>query len=139
MAKKDTFTLEILTPTGIYLKEEVSFLNVHSEKYNLGILPGHAPLITTLAISPMKITFKEKTLKYAIGGGIMRIDKEKVLLLLNSIERADEVDIERALAAKTRAEERLKNKSHYEEIDVTRAKLALSRAINRIQIIDNKD
>ena len=125
--------LIILTPYGRYFEGNVSFLNVRSEDYDLGIYPGHSPLISTVAISKMIIRFGDKEYLYAVGGGIINIDKEKVTLILNSVERSDEIDIARAQKAKKRAEERL-NSQNKDEVDVNRAKLALLRALNRINI-----
>lgn len=132
MANK-TFRLTILTPYGCYFDNEVEFLNVKSEKYGLGILPGHAPLISTLVVGEMDVRVYDKTIHYAIGGGVMEIDNEKVTLILNSIEKADEIDVDRANRAKERAENRLANKNDT-TIDINRAKLAYARAINRLKI-----
>ena len=128
-----TFHLSILTPYGHYFDGEVEFLEVRSDKYNLGILPGHAPLISTIAISKMRIKVHGREMLYAVGGGVITITKEKTTLVLDSIERADEIDIERAKEAKKRAEERLSLGAQENAIDVNRAKIALLKAINRIE------
>ena len=130
----NTFHLSILTPYGHYFDGEVEFLEVHSDKYNLGILPGHAPLVSTVAISKMKIRAHEREMLYAVGGGVITVSKEKVTLVLDSIERADEIDLERAKEAKLRAEERLNNATKENAIDINRAKMALLKAINRIEV-----
>ena len=129
-----TFHLSILTPYGHYFDGEVEFLEVHSDKYNLGILPGHAPLVSTVAISKMKIRAHGQEKIYAVGGGVITIDKEKTTLVLDSIERADEIDLERAKEAKQRAEERLNQAQKESTIDVNRAKIALLKALNRIEV-----
>ena len=128
-----SFHLLILTPYGRYFEGDVAFLEVHSEEYNLGILPGHAPLVSTLAISKMVIKGMGKTYTYAIGGGVINVEKEKVTLILNSVEREDEIDVARAQEEKKRAEDRLKEAQNNETIDVNRAKLAFMRAVNRIE------
>ena len=128
----NTFHLIIISPYGKYFEGEVEFLEVHSEKYSLGILPGHAPLISTLVVSKMTIKMHDESFNYAIGGGAINVEKEKVTLLLDSIEREDEIDLARAEEAKRRAEERLKIKD--DSIDINRAKLSLFRALNRIKI-----
>ena len=130
----NTFHLVILTPYGRYYEGDIEFLEVHSEKYNLGILPGHAPLVSTLTISKMVIKAMGGTTIYAIGGGVINIEKEKVTLILNSIEREDEIDVARAEEAKKRAEDRLNRINKNDTIDVNRAKLALMRATNRLNI-----
>ncbi len=127
--------LIILTPYGRYFEGDVDFLEVHSEKYNLGILPNHAPLISTLAISKMVIRMGREETTYAIGGGIINIEKDKTTLILNSVEKADEIDIKRAQEAKERAENRLSQKD--ETIDIARAQAALNRALNRLKVGSN--
>ena len=129
-----TFLLEIITPFGKYLSEEVEFLNVLTTRSLLGILPNHTPLISDVLISEMIVKKDGQLTSYAIGGGILNIKKEKVILLLNSIEREDEIDLKRAQDAKKRAEERLKQAHKENEIDIARAEAALSRALNRIKV-----
>ena len=129
-----TFHLNILTPYGHYFEGEVEFIEVRSEKYNLGILLGHAPLISTLEVGKMVLRIRSVNEIYAIGGGIINVEKDKVTLILDSVERADEIDLERAKEAKKRAEDRLNISKEDDAIDVNRAKLALLKAINRIDI-----
>lgn len=133
---KELLHLVILTPYGRYFEGDVSFVQVCSEKYSLGILPNHAPLISTIDICKMIIKMNGKEIIHAIGGGIINVDSEKTTLILNSVERSDEIDKERAEQAKKRAEERLKQKATDDAIDVNRAKLALLRAINRLKVVD---
>ena len=128
-----TFTLDIYTPFGHYLSDKVEFLKVSSEDYTLGILPGHAPLISTVTICEIEITKNGEKLNYATSGGVINIKDDKVTLLLNTIESPDEIDLSRAEAAKQRAENRLSN-ADLEPMMVTRSKLALQRAINRINV-----
>lgn len=112
----------------------VEYVQVSSEDYTLGILPGHAPLISTLVISTMVIKMSDKKINFAIGGGIINVSKDGVTLLLDSIERFDEINYLRAQQAKERAEERLKKLAEDGSIDEKRAKQALARALNRIRI-----
>lgn len=129
-----TFELTILTPFGKYLDTSAEYIQVSSEDYTLGILPGHSPLISTLIISTMVVKLEDGKHNYAIGGGVVKVDGDKVTLLLDSIEREDEIDFDRAMSAKERAEERLKKLAEGEQIDEHRAKMALARAINRIKL-----
>ena len=82
----------------------------------------------------MTTRMRGKTEIYAIGGGVINVEKEKVTLILDSIESRDEIDLERAKEAKKWAEERLNNKEDDDAMDIKRAKLALLKAINRIDI-----
>ena len=129
------FKVEIYTPTGKYFSGDADFLTVTSSVAVLGILPYHAPLITTLEICKLTIKIGSKELDYAIGGGVMHIKNDhSAVLLLDSIERSDEIDVERAKEAQKRAEARLANNS--DEIDIKRAQIALSKALNRISVSD---
>lgn len=130
----ENFHLTVLTPYGKYFGGDVEFLEVRSEKYSLGIYHDHAPLVSTVDISKMLVRTKLGETIYAVGGGVIKIEKNKVTLLLNSIESSDEIDVERAKQAKERAEKRLKENSTEEAVDVNRAKLALLRALNRLNI-----
>lgn len=123
--------LEILTPYGKYYAGEVDAILVHSDDFYMEILPNHAPLVSSLCVSKMIMKNGSDEVPYAIGGGIIRVEKGKTTLLLNSIEGKNDIDINRASEAKNRAEERLKNK---ENVDVARATRALQRALNRISV-----
>ena len=132
---KSRFRVTISTPVGKYLQTDADYLSVTSSMGVLGILPNHAPLITNLEICELTIKSGNETLSYAIGGGLMNIKPgTDVVLLVNSIERSDEIDLDRALKAKKRAEERLNE----ETVDVTRAKASLARALNRIAVSSSK-
>ena len=127
------FTLNIYTPYGHYLSDQIDFLNVRSEEYNLGILPDHSPLISTVTICEIVIEKDGVRENYATSGGVIKVENNKVDLLLDTIERDDEIDLDRAYAAKERAENRLMN-TNLEPILITQSKLALARAMNRIKI-----
>ena len=128
-----SFRVEIYTPSGKYLSTEADFLRVKSSVSVLGILPNHAPLITTLEICPLMIRNGKNETNYAISGGILNIKKDHtVVLLVNAIERSDEIDVARAKDAQRRAQERIESRN--EEVDISRAKAALSRALNRLSV-----
>ena len=128
-----SFTLNIFTPFSHYYSDDVEFLQVCSEDYMLGILPNHAPLISTVTISEIVIQKGGKKESYATSGGIIKVKDNKVELLLKSIESVDEIDLDRAIAAKQRALERLANPKQ-ETVIITSSKLALARAENRIKL-----
>ena len=128
-----SFKVEIYTPYGKYLVTDCDYLSVKTGMGMIGILPNHAPLISTLEISKLVIKNGGKEDSYAITGGVIHIKKDHtVVLLVDSIESKDEIDVSRALKAKERAMERLSALSN--EIDVIRAKAALSRALNRLEV-----
>ena len=132
-----SFKVEIYTPYGKYLATEATYLSTVTPKGVMGIMPNHAPLISTLEISKLVIKDENKEFLYAVSGGVINIKKDhSVVLLVNAIERNDEIDVERAKKAKQRAEERLA--SNKNEIDVTRARAALARALVRLSITDKE-
>ena len=135
----NTFHLIILTPYGRYLDAEVAFLEVRNDKYSYGITKGHTPMVTTVGISKVRIRFSPtQEYIYACGGGMMNIESDKVILVLNSIERSDEVDIERALKAKERAENRLERIKENPNLNRARIEASLARALLRIEISQDK-
>ena len=131
------FKLDIYTPYGHYLSDEVDFLSVSSEEYKLGILADHAELISTVTICEIEIEKDGNRDYYATSGGMIKVNKNQVDLVLQTIESADEIDLPRAQAAKERAERRLEDTT-LETLAQTRARLALARANNRISIKNKK-
>ena len=132
-----TFTLDIFTPFSHYFSDEVEYLQVSSEDYRLGILPNHAPLVSTVTICEMVIQKGGKRESYATSGGVIEVKDNKVVLLLKAIESVDEIDLSRAEASKDRALKRLAN-PNLESMKVTTSKLALDRAENRINLKKRK-
>ncbi len=132
------FKVVIYTPFGKYLSITVDYLSVKSGVGVIGILPNHAPLITTLEISKLILRNNKTEYIYAIGGGVLHVKNDhSVTLLVDSIEGKNEIDINRAKASRDRANERLNSSDH--EIDVKRAKLSLLRALNRLEVSDNNN
>ena len=131
-----TFLLEIYTPYGKYFDRYVEELVIQTTDYVLGILPNHTPLVAQVKVSKMIIIQNGERKCYAIGEGLLNVTKDGVTLLLDSVEGKDEIDINRAKEAKSRAESRLNNTLN---IDIERALRALNRANNRISIYENDD
>jgi len=123
--------LEIVTPQKKVFSENVDFLVAPGSEGELGILPKHAPLITSLNIGIMRVEQDKKYTRIVVTGGFMEVRDNRVTVLANAAERADEIDVQRAEAARQRAEERLASKS--EDIDLLRAELALKRALMRLK------
>ena len=129
------FLLQIYTPYGKYFDRYVDELVIQTEECVLGILPNHAPLIAKVKTNKMEIVQNGERKCYANGEGLINVTKEKVVLIVESIESKNEIDIDRARDAKRRAEERLKEPLN---IDVERATRALIRANNRISVYENE-
>jgi F-type H+-transporting ATPase subunit epsilon len=127
------FNLEIITPTEVIYKSEVKHIRVPGTEGYLGILAGHTPFVTTLQSGEIKADLQNDESKYfATSGGIVEVLAEKTMVLVETAEEAVEIDVERAIHAKERAEKRLSEKSS--GIDIERAKAALTKAIHRIKI-----
>jgi F-type H+-transporting ATPase subunit epsilon len=125
--------LEIVTPERKVFAQEVNMVVVKGAEGELGILPNHIPLVTPLQIAPVKIITDGKEQYAAVHGGFMEVRKDKVVILAESAERAEDIDVDRAKAARERAEKRLAA-AKQEQIDFVRAQLALQRAMTRLNI-----
>lgn len=130
---ENTQRLEIVTPQKKVFSEDVKFLVAPGTDGELGILPEHTPLITSLNIGVLRIQQEGKNIKVVVSGGFMEVRNSKVTVLATSAERAEEIDVARAEAAKQRAEQRLAAKAS--DLDVLRAELALKRAIIRLKAV----
>ena len=131
-----TFNLTIVTPFGIYFKGDVSFLEVSNEDSVLGILPKHTPIISTVKLGKILVIINGNRNIYATSGGILNVKRDgTVTLLLNTIERKDEIDLTRAKNAKQKALDRIKRGENLDN-SATRK---LERAQNRINIVENKN
>ncbi|WNR44646.1 F0F1 ATP synthase subunit epsilon [Paenibacillus roseipurpureus] len=129
-----TFLLEIVTPERTVYAEQVNMVSVKGVQGELGILPNHIPLVTPLKIAP--ITVKKQGSKdevLAVNGGFMEVRKDKVVILAESAELPGQIDIDRARAAKERAEKRLAD-AKQDNVDFKRAEASLQRAMNRIGV-----
>jgi F-type H+-transporting ATPase subunit epsilon len=131
-----TTNLEIVTAERQVYSDDVNAIIVEGIEGQMTILPKHAPLITTLAPGALVIRRDGDEILMAISGGFLEVRPEKVIVLADACERSDEIDMERALAAKQRAEERLKTLTP--EIDQLRAETALRRSLARIQVAEKR-
>lgn len=126
------FKLEIITPFQIIYQQEVKHARMPGTEGYFGILAGHAPFITTLRVGEIKVDLEHETKYFATSGGTVEVLPHSVTVLVETAEEASQIDVARALAAKDRAEKRLKEKTP--DTDLERAKAALLRAINRIGV-----
>ncbi|MDR0266712.1 F0F1 ATP synthase subunit epsilon [Paenibacillus sp.] len=133
-----TFLLEIVTPDHVAYSGEVESLTVRGVEGDMGILPGHIPMVTPLQVAPLIVRTGKKTSQIAVNGGFVEIRKDKVVVLAESAEVAEEIDLQRAEAAKERAERRLAVSSKQDEIDFRRAEISLKKAMNRINVYSHK-
>lgn len=128
----DTFQLDIVTPEGLVFSEPVEHLRAPGVEGSFGVLTGHTPFMTSLAIGEVDVTQGGQVRKLATSGGFIEVNPDKTVILAQTAEFAEEIDLERAREAKERAEKRLK--SVQVDQDAQRAQAALQRAVNRIHI-----
>jgi len=128
----DRLQLEIATPTRLAVSEAVDEVVAPGIQGYFGVLPGHAPFLTTLGIGEVMYRAGREERFLAVAGGFAEVRNDKVIVLADTAERPDEIDRARAERAKERAERRLSGRSQ-DEIDYTRASAALARALTRLQ------
>ena len=130
MADNNLFELKIIEPDGMFFEGEGEFLEFTSVEGQMGVYKNHIPLTTILEPCVVKIHANGETKKAAVLGGFIEIQKERITILAEDANWPEEIDVERAKAAKQRAEERLDKKEA--GLDVVRAEAALKRAMARI-------
>ena len=124
------FDIEIITPDRVFYKGQTDFLEFNTVNGEIGVYKNHIPLTTVLAPGIVKIHNGDEEKIAAIHSGFAEILGEKVTFLAELAEWPHEIDVDRAEAAKERAQERLAN--HTAEIDVKRAEFALRKALIRL-------
>ncbi len=129
-----TIRLEVVTPEKMVFSEDVDAILAWGVEGQLGILPHHAPLMTIL--QPGDLIFRKGGQEEAltISGGFLEVRPDKVIVLADACERAEEIDVARAEAAKQRAQEALKEAKS--AVDAATAEAALRRSLARIRAAD---
>lgn len=125
--------LELVTPYRKVLSEEVDMITASGTMGEFGVLPGHASFLTSLKIGELSYVQGAETFHLALNWGYFEVDKDRVTVLVETAERADEIDLERARVALGRAEEALKRLTR-EDKDFIVYEAALQRAIIRMQV-----
>ena len=127
-----TILLRIVTPNRQVVREDVEEIQAPGREGYLGILPGHAPLLSELKPGEMSYRQGREVRRLALGGGYLEVLPEQVTVLAETAERPEDIDTARAQAAKERAERRLKSPDP--DVDLNRAAVALERALIRLQV-----
>jgi F-type H+-transporting ATPase subunit epsilon len=128
-----TFPLELVTPERMLFSEEVQEIRAPGIEGSLGVLAGHAPLLTELMTGLIKVTRADNSEAYiATSGGFLQVNKDKVIILADTAELSDEIDVERAKAAAAKARQLLEVPGS--NIDAEELRLAIERAQNRIRV-----
>jgi F-type H+-transporting ATPase subunit epsilon len=127
------FLLEIVTPQGLAVSSKVEEAYIPGSQGDFGVLPGHAPFLTSLRIGELHYRQDNKVHSVSINHGFAEVTSAKTTLLTDTAELAGEIDVERAQAARSRAEEKLKTLSK-EEPAYLQEMEALERARMRIRV-----
>lgn len=131
-----TIRLEIVTAERLVFGEDVNVVIAPGIEGQLGILPHHTPLMTMLMPGELVARKGSDEFSMCITGGFLEVRPDKVLILADACERAEEIDLERAEAARKRAEERIKKKAP--DIDMARAEAALQRSLIRLKVVERR-
>jgi F-type H+-transporting ATPase subunit epsilon len=129
--------LEVVTPEKVVVSEEVQIVACPGSLGEFGVLIGHTPFLTTLKTGIIRYTDAAGTEKFVfVSGGFAEALPDKVTVLAESAENREDIDLERARAAKERAEKRLAVDRKGEDLDFVRAQAALERALVRIRLAE---
>ncbi|GAK14493.1 F0F1 ATP synthase subunit epsilon [Geomicrobium sp. JSM 1781026] len=126
-----TINVSVVTPDGSVYEDDVRMISARTEVGEIGVLPGHIPLVTPLIIGTIRMKKDNGEDTVSVSGGFMEVRPDKVTILAESAERPEDIDRARAEQSKSRAEQRLSNDS---DVDKKRAKASLKRAETRLSI-----
>jgi len=130
------FEVKILEPEGPVFSGTVKGIKLPGTEGNFEVLHNHASLMSALEVGIITIKNDSTTDEYSISVGFVEVHNNRVTVIVESAEHKDDIDLDRALAAKKRAEERLAT-ARESKLDIARAEAALKRAINRIKLAQN--
>jgi len=127
-----TYLLEMVTPDKNFFEGEVEMTIVRTTEGDIGILKDHEPVVAPVSVGAIRVKIDGEFRDAACSGGFLTIDSERVIVITDAAEWADEIDINRAKESADRAAKRLEES--YDELDVLRAKVSMERAMNRIRL-----
>lgn len=129
----NTLSLNIVTPNGsVYDREDVTLAVLQTTAGEIGVMYGHIPTVAALEIGYAKINFDGGSEYIAVSEGFVEVRQDKLSVIVQTAEPANEIDVARAELAKSRAESHINNEE--DNSDISRAKRALERANNRIRV-----
>jgi F-type H+-transporting ATPase subunit epsilon len=132
MALPAHLDLQIVTPDRLIVQEQVDEVEIPGSLGYFGVLPGHTPMLASLAVGELWYRKGQDKLYLSIAFGFAEVLPDRVTILARLAERAEDIDIERAESARRRAEERLAQSKS--DIDYERARTALSKSLMRLQV-----
>jgi len=127
-----TFNLEIITPERKFFSEPVEMVILKTPQGEMGILPGHMPMVIAVSVGPIKILKDGEWLEAVLTEGFMEVKQDNTVILTDTAEWPHEIDIRRAQAAKERAEERLHRQLN--RVEYMRSQAAMARALARLKV-----
>jgi F-type H+-transporting ATPase subunit epsilon len=131
-----SLTLEVVTPARQVIHETVDSVQLPGLNGYLGVLPGHAPLVTELGLGHLSYRKGSETLYLSLFNGFAEVLPDRVIVLAEVAERAEEIDVERARKALQRAKDQL-FRAHEKEVDWEQARAAFQRALIRLQVAEH--
>ena len=132
MALPTSIELQIVTPDKLLVKEQVDEVEIPGTEGYFGVLPGHTPMLASLAVGEMWYRKGQEKTYLSLAFGFCEVLPDRVTILATLAERADEIDVARAEEAKKRAEERLAKPTT--DMDFERARIAMLKALIRLQV-----
>lgn len=127
-----TFLLEIVTPERKFFSGEVEMVILKTPQGEMGILKDHIPMVVSVAVGPIRIKKENEWVEAVLNEGFLEVKQNKTIILADTAEWPEEIDINRAKEAKQRAEERLQRQ--LSQVEYIRSKASLSRALARLRV-----
>ncbi len=128
----NTYQLDIVTPEGLVFSEPIEHLRAPGIEGSFGVLVGHTPFMTSLTIGKVDLMQNNKQRALATSGGFIEVNPDRAVILAETAEFVEDIDLDRAEAALQRAKDRIEGKQL--DTDLNRAQVSLGRAVNRISI-----
>jgi F-type H+-transporting ATPase subunit epsilon len=132
MAIPSRIDLQIVTPDRLLAHEQVDEVQIPGSKGYFGVLPGHTPMLAALSVGELWYRQGQRKTYFSIALGFAEVLPDRVTILARLAERPEEIDVERAEAARKRAEERLAH--HRTDVDYERVRISLMKSIVRLQV-----
>jgi len=129
--------LEIVTPERLAYSDEVDSVQLPGSEGELGVLPHHAPLISTLGVGELRIRKGGAEESFAIVGGFLQVRPDKVVVMAETADMSSEIDLEKAQEARREAERALES-GYHEGADLSAARAALQQALLRIRVAERR-
>ncbi|PLX48561.1 MAG: F0F1 ATP synthase subunit epsilon [Desulfobulbaceae bacterium] len=135
----ETIELEVVTPSGPVVSENVDIVTAPGYAGVFGVLANHAPFLSTIKIGELAYKKDGKEFSLMVSGGFCEVSTNKITFIVESCEQGSDIDVDRALRAKERAEKRLaQSKGQQEKVNEARAQAALQRALARVRVAEKR-